>query len=79
MYYIIILLLLFVERIGVPITYGSEGEGVHTATIAGQLNDQTTPDRYAIPHVQDFGANLAGKTAVFKDRFCSRIPSNPSP
>ena len=31
-----------------------------------QLNDITTPDRYSIPHVQDFAANLAGKIIFSK-------------
>ncbi|KAJ8398568.1 hypothetical protein AAFF_G00420960 [Aldrovandia affinis] len=31
-----------------------------------RLNDDTTPDRYPVPHVQDFSARLAGKMVFSK-------------
>ena len=35
-----------------------------------RLNDATTPDRYPVPHIQDFTANLAGRSS-------SRLSSDP--
>ena len=32
-----------------------------------RLNSISTPDRYTIPHIQDFAFQLAGKTIFFKD------------
>ena len=31
-----------------------------------QLNSETAPDRYPIPHIQDFAANLAGAKVFLK-------------
>lgn len=31
-----------------------------------RLNEATTPDRYPVPHVQDFSAHLAGKVIFFQ-------------
>ena len=46
-----------------------------------RLNSITTPDRYHIPHIQDFASQLAGKTIFSKIdliRGCHQIPVTPS-
>ena len=47
------------------------------------LNAQTVPDRYPIPHIQDFTLRLAGSKGFFKNRLstgigCYQIPVEPS-
>ena len=39
--------------------------GAHVETYR-RLNDTTTPDRYPLPHIQDFASHLAGKTIFSK-------------
>ena len=39
----------------------------------GSLNAQTVPDRYPIPHIQDFTQRLAGANVFFKDRSYSSV------
>nr|XP_061827907.1 uncharacterized protein K02A2.6-like [Nerophis lumbriciformis] len=46
-----------------------------------RLNEATTPDRYPVPHIQDFSANLAGKSVFSKVdlvRGYHQVPVHPS-
>lgn len=46
-----------------------------------RLNDATTPDRYPVPHIQDFSAHLAGKLVFSKVdlvRGYHQVPVHPS-
>ena len=45
------------------------GNGTHGCGDYHRLNDITTPDRYPIPHIQDFASNLACKTIFSKIDF----------
>ena len=42
-----------------------------------RVNNATIPNRYPVPHIQDFTANLAD--AFFKTLRCPQLPRNPGP
>jgi cleavage and polyadenylation specificity factor subunit 1 len=43
------------------------------------LNARTIPDRYPIPHIQDYAHHLSGCTIFFQNRPCEGLPPNSRP
>ena len=52
--------------------------GWHPCGDYRRLNDVTIPDRYPVPNIQDFSANLTGmRVRVLQDRLDLRLPPDP--